>query len=279
MKYKIVADSSCELTEEMKKELNIEIAPLTLRLQDKIYIDDENLDVIQYIKDMNDCHIAPKTSCPSPQDFTSLFEGDEESVFVVTLSSELSGTYNSACLAKNLYQEKNKDKFIHVFNSRSASSGETLISLKIHELIKKGKNNEEIVKEVEEYISSMNTIFLLQSLEHLAKAGRLNPIIAKIASILSIKAIMGSNDEGTIKLIHKVRGYNKAFKKFAKTIGETGEDFKEKTLCIAHCNCLDKAIKFKEEVVGLYDFKDIIIVEMAGLSSTYADDGGLVIAF
>ena len=278
MKYKIVADSSCDLTDEMKSNMNIELVPLKLQLKDKVYIDDENLDVMAYIQDMKACPIAPKTACPSPDDFMKHYKG-EESVFVVTLSSEVSATYNSAILGRNLYLEEEKEKFIHVFNSKSASIGETLISLKIDELAQEGKTEEEIVTLVEEYIKEMNTLFLLESLEHLAKAGRLNPIVAKIATVLSIKPIMGSTDEGTIKLVHKVRGYKKAFMKFVNAIGDENSNFENKILGIAHCNCLDRALAFKEAAQQKYNFKDIVIVEMKGLSSTYADDGGLVIAY
>lgn len=278
MDIKIVADSSCDLTENMKKELNADIAPLILQLEDKKYIDDENLDIKQYIKDMGECKTAPKTACPSPEDYIKRYEG-KESVFVVTLSSKLSGSYNSAVLAKNLFVEDIAHKFIHVFDSFSASAGETLIALKINELAKMNFKEMEIVDKVSSYIKGMKTFFLLESLEHLAKAGRLNPIIAKVANMLSIKPIMGSTDEGTIRLVEKTRGYKKALKRFVEIIGEEGTNLEEKVLGIAHCNCLDRALQFKEEVLKKYKFKDIVIVEMAGLSSTYADDGGLVIVF
>lgn len=278
MKLKIIADSSCDLSDDMKREMNIEIVPLTLRLEDREYVDNESLDVKEYVKDMNECKTPPKTSCPSPQNFMNSYKG-EESVFVVTLSSKLSGTYNSAVLARKMFLEEVGEKFIHVFDSLSASVGETIISLKINELSMNNLGDVEIVEKVTKYIQEMKTFFLLESLEHLAKAGRLNPIIAKVASILSIKPIMGSTDEGSIRLVEKVRGYKKAFRRFTEIIGEEGCRFEEKILGIAHCNCLDRALQFKEEVMKMYNFKDIVIVEMAGLSSTYADDGGLVIAF
>ncbi|NMA83496.1 MAG: DegV family protein [Epulopiscium sp.] len=278
MSIKIVADSSCDLTEEMRKELGIELVPLTLQLGDKVYRDDDTLDIQAYLKHMKEESHSPKTSCPSPNDFMEAYKG-KESVFVVTLSSALSGTYNSAVLAKDMFIEEVGEKFIHVFNSFSACIGETLISLKIHELGKKNLNEWEIVEKVNKYIQEMKTFFLLESLEHLSKAGRLHPVIAKIANALSIKPIMGATDDGNIQMVHKVRGYKKAFQKFVDTIGEEGINLEEKILGIAHCNCLDRALEFKKEVQKKYNFKDIIIVEMAGLSSTYADDGGLVIAF
>ncbi|KEH99337.1 DegV family protein [Clostridium massiliodielmoense] len=278
MDIKIVADSSCDLSQELKEEMNIDIAPLTLILEDKEYIDNEDLNRLEYIENMKKCKTAPKTACPSPQDYMEKYKG-EESIFVVPLSSKLSGSYNSAVLAKNLFLDEIGNKFIHVFDSVTASVGQTIISLKINELSKLNLGEFEIVEKVNKYISEMKTFFLLESLDHLAKAGRLNPIIAKVANMLSIKPIMGSNDDGTIRLVEKTRGYKKAFKRFIDIIGEEGSNLEQKVLGIAHCNCLERALKFKEEVLKRYNFKDVVVVEMSGLSTTYADDGGLVIAF
>lgn len=278
MDIKIVADSSCDLSQELKEEMNIDIAPLTLILEGKEYVDNEELNISEYIENMANCKTAPKTACPSPQDYIEKYKG-EESVFVVPLSSKLSGSYNSAVLAKNLFLDEIGNKFIHVFDSVTASVGQTIISLKINELSKLNLGELEIVEKVNKYISEMKTYFLLESLDHLAKAGRLNPIIAKVANMLSIKPIMGSNDDGTIRMVEKTRGYKKAFKRFIDIIGEEGSNLEQKVLGIAHCNCLERALQFKEEVLKRYNFKDIVVVEMSGLSTTYADDGGLVIAF
>lgn len=278
MPIKIVADSSCDLNDDLREKMNITLVPLTLELEDKAYIDDDSLNLKAYLKHMAECKTSPKTACPSPDDYMNSYKG-EESVFVVTLSSKLSGSYNSAELARNIYIDDIGTKFIHVFDSLSASVGQTLVSIKIHDLAKLNISELEIVEKVNNYIKEMKTFFLLESLEHLAKAGRLNPIIAKVASMLSIKPIMGSTDEGTIRLVEKTRGYKKAFSRFVDIIGEEGKNLEDKILGIAHCNCLDRALSFKEEVLKKYNFKDIVIVDMNGLSSTYADDGGLVIAF
>lgn len=278
MSIKIVADSSCDLSEELKNKMNVDIAPLIMRLEDKEYVDDDTLDIKEYIKNMAECKTSPRTACPSPQEYMEKYK-DGDSVFVVTLSSKLSGSYNSASLAKNLFLDEIGNKFIHVFDSLSASIGETMVSLKIDELIKMNLKDVDIVEKVNKYIKEMKTYFLLESLDHLAKAGRLNTIIAKVANMLSIKPIMGADEEGSIKLVEKTRGYKKAFKRFVDIIGEEGSNLEQKILGIAHCNCLERALALKDEILKRYNFKDIIVVEMAGLSTTYADDGGLVIAF
>lgn len=278
MKLKLVADSCCDLTKEMKNEMQVTLVPLKLDLNGVHYTDDESLKLPEYITAMKNCPTSPKTSCPSPEEYMKSFSGDE-STFVVTLSSNLSGSYNSAEVAKNMYCEENEGKFIHIFNSLSASAGETVIINKLYELSKLNLSDLEIVHKVNDYISEMKTFFLLESLDHLAKAGRLNPLISKVASMLDIKPIMGANCHGEIKLVEKIRGYKKAFKKLVDIIGEEGSNLEDKVLGIAHCNCFDRALAFKEEVLKKYNFKDILIVEMGGLSTSYADDGGIVIAF
>ncbi|MDD4503621.1 MAG: DegV family protein [Clostridiaceae bacterium] len=278
MSVKIVADSSCDLNADLKRELGITLVPLTLQVGDNIYRDDENLDVKAMLKKMAECPNSPKTACPSPNDFIKAYEG-AESVFTVTLSSALSGTYESAMLAKKMLLENTEDKFVHVFDSFSASIGETLISIKIFELAKKSYDNLQIVEKVNEYIKSMKTFFLLESLENLMKNGRLGKVKGRIASLLSIKPIMRGTEDGNINMVESVRGYKKAFIRFADIIGEQGEKLEEKVIGIAHCNCLERAEEFKSELMKRYKFKDIIIVETAGLSSVYANQGGIIVAF
>jgi len=147
MKKRIIGDSCTDLNEKLKKDLNIEIVPLRIYLGEKEFIDKKDFDVNSFLKEMIDYDDVVKTSCPSPEDYLKVIEGDG-SVFIVTLSKELSGSYNSALLAKKLYLEENDSKFIHIFNSRSAAVGQTLIALKINELIDSGLEDEMIVEHI-----------------------------------------------------------------------------------------------------------------------------------
>lgn len=278
MNMKIVADSCCDVNQEVQERTDLSLVPLTIEIDDERYRDDSSLDIDSFIENMNRSHEAPKTACPSPQDFIDEYKG-EESVFVVTLSSKLSGTYRSAMLAKEIFLEEMGNKFIHVFDSLSASVGETLISLKISDLIRKGLKETEIVDRVNSYIKEMRTFFTLKSLDNLAKAGRINHIVAKVSSILSVNPIMADDKNGGIEVHEKVIGARRLFKRLAEVIGEQGLNLEERILGIAHCNCLDRALAFKEEVLKRYNFKDVIIVRTAGISTVYAGDGGLVIAF
>ncbi|SKC63405.1 DegV family protein [Maledivibacter halophilus] len=278
MNIKIVGDSCFDMNDELRKIPQISLAPLKIDIDGKVFKDDENLDTKDLLKLMKESNNVPKTASPSPNDYMKEYEGKED-VFVVTLSSKLSGSYNSAVLGKNMYLENSREKFIHVFDSLSASIGETLVGLKILELSKLSYKKEQIVEKIDEYINEMKTIFLLESLDNLIKAGRINKIVAKLATAFSIKPIMGSNGKGSIKLIEKARGSKKALRRLVDIIGERGEKIEEKIIGIAHCNCLEKAQKLKKEIIKRYNFKDIIIVETAGISTVYANDGGIIIAF
>lgn len=276
MNYKIVADSSCDLNDELRQRLNVGLVPLKIIVDNKTYVDDDTLNVNELLAVIKNSESMPKTSSPAPGDFLKEYEG-ADNIFAITISSALSSTYSNAVLAKNIALERG-DKFIHVFDSLSASIGETLVSIKLFELIQRNYNKDEIINKTERYIKEMKTFFILESLETLIKAGRIGKIMGNIASRLSIKPIMGAN-EGTIKLVEKVRGSKRAFKRLVDIIGERGEKLDDKILGIAHCNALNKAENLKEEIKKKYKFKDIIIVETHGLTTTYANEGGIILAF
>lgn len=278
MKFKVIADSCCDLNEELRESKNISLVPLTIHIGDKVYVDDANLDISELLRAMKESDTAPKTASPSPGDFIKEYE-EGKNIFVVTLSSMLSSTYDHAMMAKKMVLEELPNKFIHVFDSLSASVGETLVSLKILETLKDEQNPYKIVEKVNEYIKSMKTFFVLESLENLIKAGRISSLKGKLASLLSIKPIMRGTEDGEIALVENIRGSKKALMRLIEIIGEQGVKLEDKILGIAHCNCLDKALKFKEEIQQRYNFKDIIIVETSGISTVYANEGGIVIAF
>lgn len=278
MEYKIVADSCCDLNNDIKRELDMAIVPLTIHLDSKTYIDDEDLDTKELLDHMTTSEHVPTTASPSPDAFMKEYRSGSN-IFVVTLSSALSSTYNSAMLAKDMILDEVGNKFIHVFDSLSASIGETLVSIKISELIKANLDIHSIIEKTNQYIKEMKTLFVLESLDNLIKAGRLSSLKGKLASLLSIKPIMVGNENGEIEMLERVRGFRRAFTRLLELIAEHGERLEEKILGIAHCNCPEKALKFKEEVEKRYKFRDIVIVETAGISTVYANDGGLIIAF
>lgn len=278
MRYKIVIDSCGELVEKWKDSPAVERASLTLTVDDEDIIDDDTFDQAYFLKRVAESPNCPKSSCPSPERYMSAYDCEAEHVYAVTLSSELSGSYNSAVLGMNLLKETHLDKKIHVFNSRSASVGQTLIALKIEECEEQGMEFEEVVKKVDAYISEQNTYFVLETLETLRKNGRLSNLKAFVATALKIKPVMGSTPEGTIVQLDQARGMNKAVMKMVDYVVERTPNPAEKVLGISHCNCPARAQAVKEAILERIPVKDVVLLDTAGVSSMYANDGGIIIA-
>ena len=165
MSFKIVVDSCCELPEEYLQDSRFEIVPLGLEVGDYQIQDDENFDQAEFLKKVAECPKCPKSACPSPERFREAYHTEAEHVYVITLSSHLSGSYNSAVLGMNLYREKYGKKQIHIIDSESASCGETQIVKKLVELEEQRLSFEEIVKQIEEFRSNVHTYFVLDNLE------------------------------------------------------------------------------------------------------------------
>lgn len=278
MAYKIIGDSCTDLTNDLKNNMHVQIVPLSINVDDEIIFDDETFNQEEFLNKMEKSPNCPKSSCPSPDTYMELFEGDED-VFVVTLSSNLSGSYNSAELAKKLYLDENPNKNIAIIDSKSASVGQTLIVKKIYEYAEEGKSFDDIVKLVELYRDEQKTKFVLENLDTLRKNGRLNSLQAIIVSALNIKPVMGSTPEGTICKVGQSRGIQKALSLMAKFIEEDAGNVKDKTLGIAHCNNFERAVFVKDEILKKLPFKDFLIVNTGGISTMYANRGGVIVSY
>ena len=278
MSYKIIVDSCGELFDDMKADGRFQSVPLELEVDGYHVVDDESFDQLEFIRRVKESRHSPKSSCPSPQRYVEAYLGEAEHVYVVTLSGKLSGSYNSAELAKKLYLEEHKEKQIHIFDSCSASIGETLIAEKIQELEEAGKSFEEVVAETEKYIKDQQTFFVLETLDTLRKNGRLSNLKAWVAGALNIKPVMGSTPEGTICQLGQARGMAKALDYMVNEIVKRTKEREKKILSIAHCNCPERAKQVKEKLEKLAKFKDIRIVDTAGVSTMYANNGGVIVA-
>ena len=280
---RIVADSGCDLPNDIKDEIRngtaeqIEIVPITVQIGDENYVDDRHLDMEDFMDKMVKSKKAIKTAAPSPMLYLEKFK-KSGSVFVVTLSSKLSASYQNAVIAKNQCIEEIGNKFIHIFDSFSASAGQTLIALKIKELVSKKKPETEIIAEVDDYIKTMNTFFVLEKYDNLVKNGRIKPYVAKLAGLLSIYPICTGID-GKIEMAEKVRGAKRAMTRLIDIVASKKVDFENRILAISHSSCLEKALEYKERILSKVKFKDVIISETSGAISTYADKDGIVIAF
>ena len=277
MSYKVIVDSCGELTAEMKKSGLYETSSLSMEVDGVTIVDDESFDQTDFLRRVAESKTCPKSSCPSPEEYMKKYECDAENVYVITLSAELSGSYNSACLGEKLYKEEYGEKNIHIFNSCSASVGETLIALKIAECEESGLGFDEVVREVEAYIESQRTYFVLENLDTLRKNGRLTGIKSLVAGALNIKPVMGSTPQGTICQKGQARGIKKALNKMVDFIVAEAGDTKDKILAISHCNCESRAEEVKRMLLDKMQVKECFIVDTAGISSMYANDGGIIV--
>lgn len=276
MRYKIVVDSCCELPVQYRKDSRFQSIPLTLEIGDYEIADDETFDQKDFLQRVAAYPLCPKSSCPSPEKYREAYHDEAEEVYVVTLSSHLSGSYNSAELGKSLYEEKYGNKKIHVVDSESASCGETQIAMKIVECKEAGLSFEETVEQVETFKRQMRTYFVLDNLETLRKNGRLSGVKALVASTLNIKPVMIGN-LGVIEQKGQAIGINKALAKMADGLIADVPDSQERTLMITHCNCPERAQYMRRLMEKRASFKEVVIMDTAGISSMYANDGGIIV--
>ena len=258
MSYKIVVDSCCELPEKYKKDPHFEIVPLGLEVGDYRIMDDEHFNQKEFLEQVASCPQCPRSSCPSPESYRQAFESEAEHIYVVTLSGNLSGSYNSAMVGRQMYLEEDESKQIYVMDSCSASCGETQLALLAASLEEQGLSFEEVVSRLEAFRSEMNTYFVLDNLETLRKNGRLSGVKALVASTLSI-------------------GIRKGLQKMADAVVRNVARPEEKTLMITHCNCPERAESVKRMVTSKVSVKDVVIMDTAGVSSMYANDGGIIV--
>lgn len=278
----ILADSCCDLSPELLKKTQAKIAPLTITIDDTHYVDDGTIDIPPYLAAMKASKNPVRSACPSPDLYAEDIRATEGDCFIVTLSAKLSGSHNAASLGVQLAQEDMPEKKVHVFDSESASAGETYIALMIHDLIAAGKSFEQIVELVEEKIRSMHTLFVLDSLDNLVKNGRISKTVALLANVLSIRLLMSDDGHGAIKNISKARGIKGALGQMVETCRKHTEGLAaaSQRLVISYCNCPERArqvrdmIREKCPAIG-----EIIMTPTSALSSMYANDGGIVIAY
>ncbi len=278
MSFQVIVDSCCDLTPEMRGSGLFHNISLTIYVGDSTFRDDVKLDPQDLVDAMDMCEEASHTSCPAPADYLSMYERCEGDLYVVTLSALLSGSHNSAWQAAQIFLEEHPDRNIHIFNSCSASSGETLIAAKIAQLAGAGLSFHEVVQVVDHYIKDMNTLFVLENLDNLRKAGRLTRVQSLITGALRVKLIMGSTPEGEICRHGQALSIKQALSKLVVIMSED-EKHRGKTLCISHCLCRERAEMLAMLVKKSCDFSDIIITDTRGISSFYANSGGIIVAY
>ena len=278
MSFKIVVDSCCDLTPQMRKDPCFVKVPLSIHANGSVFVDDDTLDQADLLWSMRQSEDAPSTACPSPQAYLDAFQGEEQDIYVVTLSALLSGSHNSAEQARVLMEEEEPERNIYVFNSCSAASGEVLIALKIQELASSGMPFKRVIREVEQYIYQMQTLFVLESLENLRKNGRLTKAQAVVTGALRIKLFMGATPEGEICKLGQALSMKQALGKLVDRIAED-PSHKGRTVAICHCGCMDRAFQVKQQIEAKCQAGKILILEAGGITTVYANTGGIVVAY
>lgn len=278
MSYSIIVDSCCDLTASMRSNAVFHIVPLTIHVADRAFVDDEHLRQDELLHAMADCPDAPHTSCPSPADYLDAFEAAEGDIYVVTLSAVLSGSHNCARQAAMMFLEEHPERNIYVFNSCSASSGEVLLALKLCELAATGAHFHEVVRKGNDFITEMQTLFILETLDNLRKNGRLTKMQAALTGTLKIKLLMGATPEGEICKRGQALSIKQGLGKLVQLMS-ADENHSGRTLCIAHCNCRERAEELRLQVLKHCDFRDVILINTHGISTVYANDGGIICAY
>ena len=278
MSFHIVCDSCTDLTEEDLKKGCYTLVPLTLLVDGEEIIDDETYDQADFLAKVAASKESVKSACPAPESYMEAYSKADD-IYVVTLSAELSGSYNSAVLGKNLYEEENGTKNIHVVNSRGAATTQVLIARKLNEYASQGMPFEEVVDKIEEYTTSLRTYFVLETLEVLRKNGRLSRLSATIAGALNIKPVMIGTRDGVIQKAAQARGMKKALAKMVEHMGSEGRDLTRRQFVISHCNCYERAVYVKELIKKHLHAEDVDIVDTKGVSSLYACDGGIIVSY
>lgn len=282
MDIQIIADSCCDLTPKLVARTGVQRVPLKITFDgQRTYVDDENLDIKALLAEMKATKRPLVSSAPAPEEFAWRMRA-APACFVVTLSSRLSGSYNSAMAARSMVLEEDPGKQIFVIDSKSASAGQLRIVLRLHALIKKGHNFAEIQREISGFVAGMRTFFVCEDLSTLVKNGRIPKMQGLVASALMIRPVMGENGEGEIVPVEKVRGTAKALGRLVEIVALRTATYPEKSLSLVLCYCgnLERALRLKKEFEEACPaVSKVVVCPTGGLSTSYANSGGIIVAY
>ncbi|MBR2080946.1 MAG: DegV family protein [Oscillospiraceae bacterium] len=271
---KIVADSSADVLE--LKHTAFAAAPLKIITAEREFVDDAALDVAAMVNWFDSYKGKSKTSCPNTSDWLDAF-GDAIEVYCVTLTSGLSGSYNAACAAKQLYESEYPGRRVCVIDSLSAGPELTLIVEKLEQDLAQGLSFDEICREIEAYKQKTGLTFMLESLKNFAANGRVSPAVAKIAGVLGIRIVGKASDKGTLEPTNKCRGTERSLAAILTHLKENG--LSKGKVRIAHCMNESAAQKLKTMILTQMEQAEVKIHLCRGLCSYYAEKGGLLVGF
>lgn len=271
---KIVADSSADIL--TLSDIPFESAPLKIVTANREYVDDATLDIEGMVNDLASYRGKSSTSCPNPEDYLRAF-GDAEHVFCITITGTLSGSYNSAVMAKRLYEEQHPNRHVFVLNSLSTGPEMALIINKMRKLILAGYDFDTVCNEVVKYSKKTGLLFVLESMRNLVNNGRVSPLAATMAGILGIRAVGRASDRGDLEMLDKCRGERKMLETIIKRLREFG--FAGGHVRIAHCFNETTAEALRDCIHEAFEGAQVEICRCLALCSFYAERGGLLVGF
>ena len=278
MTWKIIADSGCDYRtyESAAPDTSFVSVPLTIQVGESIYTDDANLDTDKMMEDMYATTTASKSACPSPDDYMRAFDG-ADNIIVVTITGTLSGSHNSAQLAKNIYLEEHPDTKIHVIDSLSAGGEVDLLVEKLNDLIDQGLSFEEVVEAITAYQEKTKLLFVLAKVDNLVKNGRLSKLIGTVVGLLNIRMVGEASETGTLELLQKARGAKKSIQAAYEELVKAG--YAGGRIVMAQRNNEKCCQQLSERIRETFPHADIKILPTSGLCSFYAEDGGLLMGY
>lgn len=273
-KIKIVADSSADLL--ALEEVDFAHTPMKIITDRREFVDDASIDADEMTDFLAEYKGKSQTSCPNPSDWLEAFDGADD-VICVTITSALSGSYNSACTAKKIYESENTDKRVFVLDTLSAGPEITMAVRKLGEYVRDGREFEDICRDIKEYIKNTGLVFMLKSLKNFANNGRVSPIVAKLVGIAGICIVGKASDEGTLEPLHKIRGEKRTLEALFEEMKKFG--FRSGKVSIGHCQNEQAALTLKEKIMAEFKHARVEIHKMRGLCSFYAEKGGMLVGF
>ena len=278
MTWKIVSDSGCDYREleDIALETSFESVPLTIQVGEEVFIDNVALDIDAMMDKMYATSTASKSACPSPDDYLQAFAG-ADNIFVLTITGTLSGSHNSAQVAKKLYLEENPNVNIHVIDSLSAGGEVDLIVKKINWLIGQGLTFDEVVQAITTYQEKTKLLFVLAKVDNLVKNGRLNKLIGTVVGLLNIRMVGEAGPQGTLELLQKARGHKKSLSASLEELIKAG--YAGGKIIIAHRNNEKFCQQFSDMIKEKFPAAQIETVPTSGLCSFYAEEGGLLMGY
>lgn len=279
MTWNIVCDSSGDMTpaQLIPGKVSLKVAPLTLLVGDKEYVDDASLDVPALLRHMAEEKGPSSTACPSPESFAQAFSSADCSL-CFTISGNLSGTYNAACLGRDMVLEEHPEKKIFVLDTCSTSGSLYLLTQKAVELIEAGVDFDQLCKALEKERNDQRTVFTLECFDNLVKNGRMKPLLGTLLHGLGIHVIADATPEGTIRVVDKARGEKRTYRRMVSYM-EKEKDCTDAHVVIAHCQNPEGASKLKEAILQSLPVKKITTLACRGLTSFYAMEKGLIVVY